>query len=94
MAAVRLPGYAQAARMLGSGKIVDDVAALRSPTLVMCGAHDRVTPPEQTERVVQALPPSVRVAEHAIVIPDAGHAVPQEQPQRIAGILADLFAKA
>jgi pimeloyl-ACP methyl ester carboxylesterase len=91
MAAVRLPGYTQAARMLASAWIFDDVATLQAPTLVMCGAHDRVTPPEQTGRVAHAVPPHVRVENDAILIADAGHAVPQERPQDVAERISGLI---
>jgi pimeloyl-ACP methyl ester carboxylesterase len=91
MAAVRLPGYAQAARMLASAWIYDDVAALEVPTLVMCGAHDRVTPPEQTARVAQAVPSRVRLKNDVVLIADAGHAVMQEWPRAVADGMAGLI---
>jgi pimeloyl-ACP methyl ester carboxylesterase len=92
MAAVCMPGYGQAARMLASAWIYDDAAALRAPTIVACGAHDRVTPPEQTSRVAQAVPERLRVGDDAVLIADAGHAVPQQQPQAVADLIARLIA--
>lgn len=91
MAAVRLPGYAQAARMLGSAWIFDDVSSLRAPTMVVCGVQDRVTPPEQTARVTAAVPSHLRIAERTVLIEDAGHAVPQQQPQRVAEALIEMI---
>jgi len=91
MAAVRLPGYAQAVRMLASAWIFDDTAALQVPTIVVCGANDRVTPPEQTKRVADTVPPRVRIGSDMILIEDAGHAVTQEQPQQVARHLASLI---
>ena len=72
MAAVRLPGYGQAAGMLASAWIFDDVAALQAPTVVLCGAHDRITPPEQTQRVADAVPQHVRSESDMVLIADAG----------------------
>jgi pimeloyl-ACP methyl ester carboxylesterase len=91
MAAVQFPGYAQAVRMLASAWIFDDAAALQVPTVVMCGANDRVTPPEQSKRVADAVPPPVRIGGDMILIADAGHAVTQEQPDEVAQHLAGLI---
>ena len=63
MAAVRLPGYAQAVRMLASAWIFDYAAALQVPTVVICGANDRVTPPDQTKRVAASVLASVRIGD-------------------------------
>lgn len=91
MAAVRLPSYAQAARMLASAWIFDDVAALQAPTIVICGANDRVTPPDQTKRVADAVPSLVRIGGDLVLITDAGHAVTQERPEEVARRLAGLI---
>ena len=91
MAAIRLPGYVQAVRMLASAWIFDDVAALQVPTIVICGAHDRVTPPEQSARVAHAVPARASVEKDLVLIAGAGHAVPQERPQQIAERVAGLF---
>ena len=79
MAAVRRPGYDQAARLLAGGRLLDDAAAIDVPTAILVGARDRITPPANARRVYDALRnPSQRHAYREIA--DAGHAVCQEQP--------------
>jgi pimeloyl-ACP methyl ester carboxylesterase len=88
MAAVQRPGYDQATRMLGTARLLDDVAALAVPTAVVVGALDRITPPPVAEQVAAAL---ADAHSHGLtVIPGAGHAVCQEQPEAVAGVLAGL----
>jgi pimeloyl-ACP methyl ester carboxylesterase len=52
------------------------------PTLVVVGAEDRLTPPQDAEAIAKAIP-GARVA----VIPDAGHLSPLEQPEAFNGQL-------
>lgn len=80
MARIRPPGYAQAVRMLASGDLCAAAAHIRTPTDVIVGAEDAVTPPAQSARVHAALPN----ANALIVIPDAGHAVHQQAPAAFA----------
>lgn len=89
MAAVRRPGYDQAARLLAGGRLLDDAAAIDVPTAILVGARDRITPPANARRVYNALrSPSQRHAYREIA--DAGHAVCQEQPADIARIIAEI----
>ena len=60
MAQVSLPGYAQAVRMLASGRLLDDLARVHVPTRVVVGENDRVTPPETARRAHAALRPEWR----------------------------------
>jgi pimeloyl-ACP methyl ester carboxylesterase len=86
MAAVRRPGYDQAARMLASARMLDDAAKIRVPTAVVVGLQDRITPPATARRVFEALPVS---AQHNFLeIPAAGHAVCQERPAEVARVIA------
>jgi len=87
MAAVRRPGYDQAARLLASGRLLEDAAKLAVPTAVIVGLQDRITPPENVRRVFAALPQSSR--HHHREIENAGHAVCQEQPSEIAHAIAE-----
>jgi pimeloyl-ACP methyl ester carboxylesterase len=83
MAAIRRPGYDQAARMLAAGRLLDDAAAIQVPTTVLVGSHDQITPPASARRVFDALPgPPQRHAYREIAA--AAHAVCQEQPAEIA----------
>ncbi|MCU1278907.1 MAG: Alpha/beta hydrolase fold [bacterium] len=52
-------------------------ARVRAPTLVLGGADDLMTPPALTRELAAAIPGA-----RAVVVPDAGHMLPQEQPER------------
>jgi pimeloyl-ACP methyl ester carboxylesterase len=84
MAAVGLGGYAQAVRALGAGDLIGDAAAIAAPTLVAVGAQDVVTPPENAQRLRDAL----RRAEPLSIVADSGHALPQEAPALAADLLS------
>jgi pimeloyl-ACP methyl ester carboxylesterase len=86
MAAVRRPGYDQAARMLATGRMLEDAAKITVPTAVVIGTQDRITPPANAGRVFAALAPSVRLG--LFEIADAGHAVCQEQSAEVARAIA------
>jgi pimeloyl-ACP methyl ester carboxylesterase len=88
MAAVRHPGYDQAARMLAGGRLLDDAAKISMPTAVVVGARDRVTPPPNARDLFQTLPASARLAYAEVA--GAGHAVCQEQPVEIARIISSI----
>ncbi|TNF17261.1 MAG: alpha/beta hydrolase [Rhodobacteraceae bacterium] len=85
MGQVTLPGYGQAARMLASGRLLDDAARLRVPADVIVGAEDRVTPPEGARRLHAALPEGLRG--RCTELPDLGHALYQQDPARFARAL-------
>lgn len=88
MAAVDPEGYVQAVHALGAGALVADAATIAAPTTVVVGALDQITPPANARRAHAAL----RHAAAFHQIPDAGHALPQEQPTALAPILAQLVA--
>ena len=89
MAAIKRPGYDQAVRLLAVGRILDDAAKLDVPTAVIVGAQDRITPPENCRRAFDALPGGA--ARHLYQeIPNAGHAVCQEQPATIARAITEI----
>jgi pimeloyl-ACP methyl ester carboxylesterase len=54
------------------------LAAIRCPTLVLVGAQDAWSPPEQHEPIVEALADA-----QFVVIPDCGHMAPMEQPEAV-----------
>ncbi|MGO4712837.1 alpha/beta fold hydrolase [Bradyrhizobium sp. 2TAF24] len=91
MATMTLPGYAQAAHLLGTGRLLDDVAKLRCPTLVAVGAEDVVTPPDIARRVAQALPPQAVTSAGAVLIEGCGHAVYLEEPATVAALIERHF---
>jgi len=87
MAAVRRPGYDQAARLLAGGRLLENAAKLAVPTAVIVGVQDRITPPDNVRRVFAALPESSRHSYRQIE--NAGHAVCQEQASEIARAIAE-----
>lgn len=88
MAAIRRPGYDQAARLLAGGRLLDDATKLDVPTAVLVGAQDRITPPANARRLFDALqsPRSFRE------IAGTGHAICQEEPAEIAAAITE-FAR-
>jgi pimeloyl-ACP methyl ester carboxylesterase len=90
MSGVTMPGYGQAARMLASGRLLDDAERLSVPTDVIVGAEDRVTPPEGARRVHAALHAQARGS--LTELPAAGHAIYQQDPARFARALNEAAA--
>lgn len=84
MARLEPAGYAQAARMLSTGTLTDDVKRIAMPMLVVCGSADTVTPPSDAEDVAKAAPTSTY---HLLEGP--GHACYVEQPAAVAGLIGD-----
>ncbi|MCK8784543.1 alpha/beta fold hydrolase [Roseomonas sp. NAR14] len=90
MGAVRPDGYARAVRALGAGDLVADAAHVAAPTLVLCGAEDVVTPPDNASAAHAALVRPLGLE----FVADAGHALPQENPALVAARLAALALEA
>lgn len=67
--------------------VMDEVASVRLPTLVMVGEEDVATPPPKARRIQQLVPGArlVRIAA-------AGHSSPVEQPAEVTKALSDFFA--
>jgi pimeloyl-ACP methyl ester carboxylesterase len=84
MARLEPAGYAQAARMLSTGNLTDDVKRIATPVLVVCGSADTVTPPSDAEAVAQAAPESTYRQ-----LEGAGHACYVEQPEAFAGLIGE-----
>jgi proline iminopeptidase len=75
----------------GDYGLVDHRDALRTfgrPVLVMSGAHDRTTPPESAQELVDAIPG----AEH-VVIDGAAHMIPYEQPEAFLASLRSFLTR-
>ncbi|GAC1527857.1 MAG: alpha/beta fold hydrolase [Ramlibacter sp.] len=58
------------------------LAAVRCPTLVMCGQDDPLTPIDRS-REIAALVPGARL----VAVPECGHLLTMEQPQAVNGEL-------
>lgn len=63
------------------------VGAIRQPTLVLWGRHDRWIDVSQADRFVSAIPGSRR-----IVFEDCGHMPHEERPAEVAKLLREFFA--
>ena len=90
MAAVRRPGYDQAARMLASGRLLEDAAKIDVPTAVLVGSKDTITPPANVRRAFDALRAigAARVSRNS---PGAGHALCQERPAEVARAIGTIL---
>ena len=89
MAALNAGGYAQAVHALGAGDLLADIARIAAPTLVAVGTEDVVTPPDNARTAYAAVSHGAGYHE----IPDAGHALPQEYPAAVAGLLMPLIER-
>jgi pimeloyl-ACP methyl ester carboxylesterase len=59
------------------------LADIRCPTLVVAGAEDQLRSPEEARELADGIP-GARLE----VVPGAGHLIPLEQPQALAGAIA------
>ena len=71
--------FARACLALASMDLTAQVAKIRNPTLVMCGALDQTTPPALARELAQKIPGASYEE-----IPDSGHCPMLEQPQLLA----------
>ena len=63
------------------------IVQIRQPTLILCGAEDRMTPVRYSQFLGDSIPGSILKT-----IPDAGHMVMLEQPKAVAKAMADFLA--
>ncbi len=68
-------GYAAGARAVSDYHLTADLAAVRTPTLIIQGLADQHTPPGGSVKLSRAIPRS-----RLLMIPEAGHSLPVEQP--------------
>lgn len=83
MAQLDAHGHAQAARMLASGRLIEDVARYPGPLLVACGSADTVTP----EPGCRAIAAAALQGEYRS-LPGLGHACYAEDPATVNALLA------
>lgn len=94
MSQVKLPGYAQASRMLSCADLGADGARITTPTLVMVGSEDEITPPPRCRALYDAMAAAQPALGHRWEeIAAAGHAVTQERPDAVARLI-EAFAPA
>ncbi len=67
--------------------VMDRIANVQKPALVMCGAEDRLTPLRYAQFLSTNIP-----AASLQVIPEAGHMVMLEEPRVVASMLGEFLA--
>lgn len=77
-------GYASCCTAIERMSIVDSLAEITTPTLVISAADDPATPPEHGRRIADAIP-GARMA----IVPDAAHLGNVEQPTAFTGLIID-----
>ncbi|CAO3445893.1 alpha/beta fold hydrolase [Azospirillum largimobile] len=60
------------------------LAAIRCPTLVVCGRQDALTPPALHEEMADAIPGA-----RLVLVEDCGHLSAMEQPQAVTALMRD-----
>ena len=81
MAQIDPPGYAQAARMLSNGRLVEDLAHITCPIQVASGSLDSITPPAACRLVADAARTPL------IDLGPVGHACPLEAADQVNALL-------
>jgi 3-oxoadipate enol-lactonase len=84
MVSAEREGYAGCCEALADWDPGDELAAIRSPTLLLAGSEDPATPPEQAEAIAQR----IRGAQVS-VLAGAGHLANLEQPAAFNRLLLD-----
>ncbi len=85
MSAIDPSGYAQAVHLLAGGNLSQSARLVRCASLVVVGAEDVITPPEQSEMAHRALVSEDREFRHVFrVIQNAGHLVHLQQAALVA----------
>ena len=85
MSAIDPSGYTQAVHLLAGGNLSKSARMVRCASLVMVGAKDAITPPEQSEMAHSALAGEDREFRHVYrVIQNAGHLVHLQQAASVA----------
>jgi 3-oxoadipate enol-lactonase len=79
-------GYVACAQAIVGMTIEDRLGSISAPTLVVAGAHDPSTPPEQGEAIARAIP----CARFEIV--DAAHMANIEQEERVTTLIREHLA--
>jgi pimeloyl-ACP methyl ester carboxylesterase len=86
-AEARLSGYEAACHMLSHSDNTEALRRLSIPTLILCGAEDRVAPPEESRHLLSLIPD----AELAL-IDGAAHAPYVERPDPYNAAIAEFLA--
>jgi pimeloyl-ACP methyl ester carboxylesterase len=88
-AQLRPAGYAQAARMLSTGRLLDDAPHYGGPVLVIGSSADTITPPASCRAIAAAYPQAQYVE-----LPGVGHLAYIEDPQAIDRLVTEFAGDA
>jgi 3-oxoadipate enol-lactonase len=80
-------GYAHNNLAFAKVRLLDRLAELVPPCLVLAGAHDLLRPPDKLSTIAAMIPR----AEYAVI--DSGHLMPVQAPDEMARRLIDFFAR-
>lgn len=86
-AEARLSGYEAACHMLSHSDNTEALRCLPLPTLIMCGAEDRIAPPEEARYLLSLIPDAALV-----LIDGAGHGPYAEMPDKYNAAIAEFLA--
>ena len=76
----------QTRAIMGRADHREALSRLSLPVALMCGEHDRVTPPQLTQQLAQCIPHA-----QTCIIPQSGHMLPVQQAPAVAKVLASLL---
>ncbi|MFZ5831602.1 MAG: alpha/beta fold hydrolase [Planctomycetota bacterium] len=87
---LRIPAQGVAAAALGMAERSDATSLLPEidcPTLLIVGSEDVISPPEEMQRMSEAIPGA-----RLVVVPDAGHLAPLENPAATNAAIREFLA--
>ena len=76
----------QTRAIMGRADHREALSRLSLPVALLCGEHDRVTPPQLTHQLAQCIPHA-----QTCIVPKSGHMLPVQQAPAVAKVLASLF---
>jgi 3-oxoadipate enol-lactonase len=82
-------GYAASARSLWDLDLLEGLAQIHCPTLVIAGEKDWATPPAHHEQIAKRIPGA-----RLVIVKNASHTVPEEQPEEFTRLTLDFLSKA
>ena len=86
-AEARLSGYEAACHMLSHSDNTEALSRLSLPTLIVCGAEDRIPPPEESRHLLSFIPDA-----ELVLIDGAAHAPYAERPDPYNAAIAEFLA--
>jgi len=81
-------GYIAAIGAIATADLSERLGAIRCPTLVIAGEHDRQTPPSMAREIHERI-----IGSRLLVLPGAGHCVALETPLRVNPALVEFLTE-